>query len=267
MAQHVPVATAELSRRLDAVSAACLAQRYDGPGNPMGTQWLRAGTLVAHKVPHVPENAFMNAAHGLVAPDQVDTVLAFFGATGQSCWIGVSPHTPTAVTDRLAAEGFRPVSYSAVLYGTPGIRTHPEGVEVTAVGDGELDLFLDTLNRGFDVPAEHMDAIRANQQFWGDVENWSLLLARLEDEDEPVGAAVLAVTDGCGYLAAASTLADQRRHGVHAALVAHRIALANELGCSLVSAEAGAGSVSQCNLQRGGLEIAHTKTVWSNAAA
>lgn len=211
----------------------------------------------------MPESAFMNSVHGLHDVALLDDVLAFYAQTEQCCWIDVTPGTPTEVTDALVAQGFPPASCMSVLYGLPRPCESAANVDVQRVAAEDLDVFLDTLNVGFDVPVEHLTGIRANQQFWKDVRNWRHYLARVDGE--PAGAAVLAVTDGCGYLAAASTLPAFRRGGVHAALLSRRVHDAHELGCTLVCGQTPAGSGCQRNQQRAGLQIAHTKTAWTNA--
>ena len=97
----MPTATADLARRLERVAADYLVTRYSGPGNPMGTQFLRDSDLIATKVPYVPHNRFMNGVHGLEHAGQLPAVLSFYGATGQPCWIDVLPDASTALTNAL----------------------------------------------------------------------------------------------------------------------------------------------------------------------
>jgi GNAT superfamily N-acetyltransferase len=85
-------------------------------------------------------------------------------------------------------------------------------------------------------------------------------LAAVDGRDSAVG--VLGVRDGVAYLANASTLEAARRRGCQTALIAHRIADAAIAGCELVTALTTFGSASQRTLERTGLRIAYTKTVW-----
>jgi hypothetical protein len=73
---------------------------------------------------------------------------------------------------------------------------------------------------------------------------------------------VLGVRDRVGYLANASTVEAFRRRGCQTALVARRIDDAATAGCELVTALTTFGSASQRTLERAGLRIAYTKTVW-----
>jgi GNAT superfamily N-acetyltransferase len=61
-----------------------------------------------------------------------------------------------------------------------------------------------------------------------------------------------------------ATLPKFRRQGIHAALISERLKLAIELGCTAATGQADAGSTSQCNQQRAGLSIVHTKCIWTN---
>jgi hypothetical protein len=260
----LPCASAELSRRLETVAAQYLVDRYSGPGNPMQAEFLRLGSVIATKVPFVPRNPLMNAVHGLEDPVLLPQLLSFYAQTGQPCWIGVAPHVEPAMTDALIEHGFKPASSKAVLYGRAAApRPSAPDVQVTPVGAAELDAFLDTINVGFDVPPGMLAGLRRNQSFWCDVAHWRLYLARVDGV--PAGAAVLALADGLGYLAAGATLSAFRNRGVHAALVAQRLADAAGAGCELVTGQADFLGASHRNQQRAGLQLAHVRQDWTNA--
>ena len=141
----------------------------------------------------------------------------------------------------------------------------PGTVAVAWVERKDRDLFLDTMNLGFGMPAAQLETVRRNQSFWCDVPNWHLCMARIGGE--PAGAAVLSVHGTVGYLAAGSTLPAFRHRGIHAALIAARLKRARELGLAKVTGQADFGSQSQRNQQRAGLAIAHTKSIWTNQGA
>lgn len=260
---ELPPSSAALSRRLEAVATQYLVERYSGPGNPMKAQVLRCGSVVATKVPFVPGNALMNAVHGLEDPADLPAVLAFYGETKQPCWVELPPHVDAGVPRTLAEHGFKPCARKAVLYGAATARPSSEEVDVQQVGAAELELFLDTINRGFDVPESMLAGLRRNQAFWCDVAHWRLYMARVDGE--AAGAAVLAISDGLGYLAAGSTLPAFRRRGVHAALVARRLTDAAAAGCELATGQAELGSGSHRNQERAGLRLAHERQDWTNA--
>jgi len=255
----------ELSRRVEHAAAEYLLDRYSGPGNPMGTHVLRVGAAVATKVPFAPLNGQMNSVHGLEDPALLPDVFEFYAATQQPCWISVPPYAPLALTDALVRNGFRVDQYSSALVAEPVPTPRPSPVVVDEIGRAELDLFLDTMNTGFDQRPDVLPVLRRNQSFWCAVPHWHLFLARVDGA--PAGAAVLSVHDDVGYLAAGSVLPQFRGCGIHAALIAARVAKAKARGCKIVTGAAAWGSQSQRNQQRAGLAIAHVKCVWTNRPA
>jgi GNAT superfamily N-acetyltransferase len=266
LGQHeLPIASSDLSRRLEAAATRYLVERYSGPGNPMGMELLRLDSVVATKVPFMPQNALMNAVHGLEDAALLPQLLGFYAQPEQPCWVELAPHVDPALSHALIEHGFRPHSYKAVLYGaaSTAVATASSEVRVTRVDASELELFLDTLNKGFDMPDAMLLRLRRNQAFWCDIEHWRLYLAWVGDQ--PAGAAVLALTDGLGYLAAGSALPAYRGRGVHAALIARRIADAAQAGCELVTGQAAFTSSSHRNQERAGLKLAHVRQDWTNA--
>ncbi len=256
------VATADLARQFDALAADYLVARFSGPGNPMGAQLLRAGDMVATKVPYVPLNPLMNRARGISSAAQLHEVLAFYAATQQRCWIEVVPSTPAAVTNEMISTGFRVESYASTLYTAPLPAPAHHDVDISDVTETGLDEFLDTLNTGFGTPSQVLPGMRANQRFWSKVPTWHLFMARVNGV--AAGAAVLSVHDDTAYLAAASTLPAFRNRGIQSALISACMARAQALGCSVVTGQAAWGSSSQGNMQRAGMQISHVRTLWTN---
>ena len=254
---------AEMSATIERIAAEYLAARYSGPGNPMGTEMLIDGDLLATKVAFAPGNSQMNGVHGLYRADLLPRVLDFYAATQQPCWVDVTPATPVSVTDALCRAGFRPTSYVSALCAEPLPVQPARDGDIVEVTPADLHVFLDTINEGFGMPPSMLAALRQNQAFWCDVPAWRLILARVDGR--PAAAAVLSIHDDTGYLAAAATLPAFRNRGLQTSLIAARIAAARERGCRRITGQAAAGSVSQCNQQRAGLCIVHTKVIWSNA--
>lgn len=259
--QPMEVATLALGRSLERVAAEYLRDRYSGPGNPMDALILDDPPILATRVPFVPQNSLMNGAHGVEHAEDFERVREFYG--DQPFWIDVTPSATPGLLATLGDSDFRPEAFSSVLHAGPIPEPTAHSITIQTIEPDDLDAFLDVLNLGFGIPTDALDALRANQSFWCDVPNWRLLLARIDDE--PAGAAVLAVSEDIAYLAAAATLPRFRGQGVHSALIAERLKLARAGGCNQVTGQAEAGSTSQCNQQRAGLGIVHTKCVWTNA--
>ena len=260
----MPVTSQDLSRRIEQAAAQYLLQRYCGPGNPMGTQVLRIGDAFATKVPFAKSSALMNSVHHLEDPALLPEILEFYAATGQPCWVTVPPYIPIAVTNALCAAGFHIERYASSMVAEPVPQQRASTVDVREIERSELDVFLDTLNAGFDADAASLPILRRNQSFWCDMPDWHLFLARVDGA--PAGAAVLSIHGDIGYLAAASVLPAYRGRGLQAALIAARIAVARARHCAVVCCGADWGSQSQRNQQRAGLVIAHVKSIWTNSS-
>ena len=257
--------TAELSRRIEDAASQYQRARFSGPGNPLGTQVLKRGAMFATKVPFSPQNGLMNSVHGLDDPALLPEVLAFYAATEQACWVSVPPYVSTTVTDALAAAAFRVESYSSAMVAQPVPEAPCGQIDVREAAREELDVFLDTMNFGFDQNTAMLANLRRNQSFWCDVPDWHLFLARVRGE--PAGAAVLSIHGDIGYLAAGSVLPPFRARGVHTALIGARLERARARQCGIVCGNAAWGSQSQRNQQRAGLTIAYVKSIWTNQRA
>jgi len=75
-------------------------------------------------------------------------------------------------------------------------------------------------------------------------------LVRDVDDGRPIGCASLTVRDGVATLGGMSTLASERGRGVQSSLIAHRVRLAVELGCDIVTSTVAPGGTSERNLLR-----------------
>lgn len=86
------------------------------------------------------------------------------------------------------------------------------------------------------------------------VDGDGFVLARDAGDGRPVGCASVTVNDGVATLGAMTTLPDERRRGVQAALIHHRLRLARRLDCDIAVTTAAPGGVSERNLLRHGFE-------------
>ena len=147
----------------------------------------------------------------------------------------------------------------AVLCGLPETPVET-GIDVRRVESHDALRYADLLLEGLGVPA---DDRALNAPVWAaraQLADATFYAASVDGHDAAVG--VLSVRDGIGYLANASTVERFRRRGCQTALVARRIADAASAGCELVTALTEFGSASQRTLERCGLRLAYTKTVW-----
>ena len=143
-----------------------------------------------------------------------------------------------------------------------GAENPPEtesGFEIKEVSDSdEAVTFGEIITRSFEWPD--------GMKYWfanlAGRKNWKTYLAY--EQDTPVASASLYVKDECGWLSFAGTMPDYRGMGAQSALIARRIADANELGCRVLTAESSEDdeqkrSQSLQNLQKLGFEVAYTR--------
>lgn len=83
----------------------------------------------------------------------------------------------------------------------------------------------------------------------------------------PLGCASLTIRDGIATLGGMSTLPVERRRGVQAALISHRIRLCHDAGCDLATSSTEPGSGSERNLARAGFRPLYDKVTLRRPAA
>ena len=79
-----------------------------------------------------------------------------------------------------------------------------------------------------------------------------LVLAADADDGRPLGCANVHIVGGLAILGGMSTLPAERRRGVQAALIAHRVAIAADAGCDLAVSSTLPANASERNLTRAG---------------
>ena len=82
------------------------------------------------------------------------------------------------------------------------------------------------------------------------VDGPGFVLARDAVDDRPLGCASVSIHDGVATLGGMSTLPTERRRGVQAALVGHRLRQARSAGCVIATTTTAAGGASERNLGR-----------------
>ena len=263
---EVQFVSSEVVRRLEGAIDAFAVAWLEGHAlrdNPAGIRLERFSGVTAAAAPRRPELDFMNRVHGLAFAGArvLEEVLSFYRSLGLRPWVELPPGAE-GVAAGLAEAGARPVESAAVLFGTPRSLPPPppRTVEVRRIGREDAHRFAELLLEGHGVPAEAraLDAPGiATTASRDDIGFYAAIVDRRE-----AAAGVLALHDRIGYLANASTLPAFRRRGCQSALVARRIADADAMGCDLVASLTSFASASQRTLERAGLRIAYTRTVW-----
>src|SRR5262249_33730561 len=126
-----------------------------------------------------------------------------------------------------------------------------------------MDAFLDAYIAGWKVP-DGPGFKRNVSASWLNRPGWTMFFARVDGT--PAAEGKLYVKDGAGYLADASCDPRFRGRGLHAALLARRIAAAREAGCSFVCSGAAYLSTSHRNMERSGMRILFNRAIWTEPA-
>ena len=267
----LPRVTAALVRALDDADLAATRTRLDAirarPGNPFGIAFAEFGALWAVRCLGIPVHHFNRiAVRGPASPAEVAQALAWFAETSPR--VELLPGSFDSTTAELfASRGFAQVGFHAGLYSDPAeaVDAAVPGVRVERVDAASFDAFLATNLAAWGMPADHLELAQVNQRHWLTSPGWQLYLAYVDDR--PASAAVLAVHEGLGYLATCATLPDLRRRGGQTALVRRRLADARALGCTLACGQAAFASSSQHVMERAGMRLAYTKSLWAARGA
>jgi hypothetical protein len=195
------------------------------------------------------------------------TIISWYAERGLAPRFEMAPDLPFAeLALALAADGFAQTEFVDLLWAPASeVRAdlddlaHVEVIHVEP-GSPDADEFARVLLGGHEVEdasAEHHAALAAMAALDGR----RCYLASIETAS--VGAAILTVLDGVGYLTNASTLPEARQLGAQQALIAHRIADADVAGCDVLAGLANPFGGSHRNMERAGLGIAYPKVSWT----
>jgi ribosomal protein S18 acetylase RimI-like enzyme len=251
----LPIVTEELARRLEAVGVEFIAGWLRGIP---GVRVERFGAAEASLNPSLADVDFMNTVMGLYPEDAevLGAILAFYAEAGVRPWLELPPAPGfDALSEPLADAGAVPVGFHTMLYGAA--RRAERDPRVREARPDEAAEFGDVLLRGHGAPD---DAPRTHIVAWAERSDSRMYVAEVDGRIGAAGALVL--HDDLAYLANASTLPEARGRGLQSALIAARVDAAARAGIALVSAQAAWSSPSQRNLERAGLRVAYTKTVW-----
>ena len=240
-----------LEAPLDAFGIARAEELAELPGNPLGLQIERFGRVFAPAALAAPELDFVNRITGLGPGDgeRVAEILSFYGDLALRPWLEVTPGV------QLSAEAAL-LGFQSVLFGPVSEVAEPSlPVRETDDVGATARLLLDAFGVPPEIAERHAPALaRATARTSGRT-------FVIDLDDRRVAGAILTTMDGLGCLAMAGTLPEFRGRGCQSALITARIAAAADGGCDLIVASAEFGSVSQRNLERGGLTVAYTKPV------
>jgi hypothetical protein len=266
---ELPILTHEIARRIEKAHVEFIAQRIGGialqHGNPFAVQVVRLGQAVAFLAEKL-QVEWMNTIHLLSETDlnKIPELAGVYRKAGVKLRAEILPGDLTPrLAEALSDLGMRQNDFHAAVYGVSieSSADLKDGLEIDEVRGEDFSLFLDTFLSGVNFPNVMRAAAKQNMRHWIEQTNWRLYLARVGGS--PVAAAVLSMTDGIGYLAAAATVPAHRNRGCHEALIRRRLTDANLFGRPLVVGQCAYGLTSHRNMQRCGLRLAYTKAIWT----
>jgi GNAT superfamily N-acetyltransferase len=232
------------------------------PGNPDGARVRVEGAARAFLVASVPNPVF-NHVLGMTARDAgaLPELAAWYGEHRLPLRVDVTPaQADLGLFDAMAGLGMRQTGFYGGLYGEPADGGAVAGV---VVEEAEAAEFARVYVRGFGFPEARWTTMARSVRVLAERPDCRFYRARTGAATDGVG--LLFVAAGTGYLATAATLPERRGRGVQTALIRHRMAVAAAEGADLVVGQTAVGSGSQRTMERCGLRVAYTKSVWTQA--
>jgi GNAT superfamily N-acetyltransferase len=242
-----------MDARLEGVEAEAFASLAESAGLPV----LRIAGGVCTAAPIAPANSLLNRVNGVAdaSDDELAEIAAFYRANGVDRYI-VAPPQPE-LADRLRARGFelrnRWMTFRRDVAAPPPSASTALQIE-TARGDEFAAIVGPVSGMPADVSALFGSLVGRD--------GWHCLVAC--DGTEAVACGALFAHEGAGWLGAAGTLPAHRGKGAQGALLAARIALAQELDLDVLTTETGerrddASDISYRNILRAGFEEAYLR--------
>ncbi len=199
-----------------------------------------------------------------VQPGEIDTFEEHCTERGHDPTIDVWTHADPDLSAMLHQRGYERddevVALCHLLDGPFAKHSH----RVEAVSEATLDEWCDGAATGWGHDGTER---RRGSDLYGHAafraQRPGLLLARPFDDQQVSGCAALAVVGDTAILGGMSTLPGHRRTGVQTTMISARLQLAIELGCSLATTQAEAGSDSLRNLLRHGFVEVDRVTSWT----
>ena len=244
-----------LARRLEAAEAvnAAACARSGGAAIYIG------GGCAVFAGDHSPlSQAVGLGLNGPVPEPEVDRMEEFFRSRGTPVSVDLCPLADPGLVEILGRRGYRATEFTTVLVREmAGFEPAPADPRVRPAAASEADLWVRTVGSGFC----ERDELSAEEQSVG-----RLILAipaacyfGFAASGESAAAAAMTVHSGLAVLFGDSTRVAFRRQGLHAALIAARLADAHTAGCDLATAATAPGSPAQAHFERAGFRVVYTK--------
>ncbi|MFF2178370.1 GNAT family N-acetyltransferase [Lysinibacillus sp. NPDC058147] len=237
--------------------------------NAMGVEIGQFEGVYAFSIKNIPGPSY-NVVKGnsLGSENTIDKILSFYRTREIPVRFDLAPQYINATSlQKLHNAGLYQSDFHATLY----CELNEETVEKTKnsciklrqIKEDEFDRYGNIYVEGFGMPAFLAEGVAINNQVLYDKPGWSFYIASLQGEDVGIGS--LYINDGTAILAASAVKPIARNQGIHQALIQFRINEALQQNCSLMIGHAKFASISQNNMERCGLRMAYTKSIWTEA--
>jgi GNAT superfamily N-acetyltransferase len=193
-------------------------------------------------------------AMGLSQPataDDFDLLEERSEAVGVEPSVDVVPTADRSVTEIAGARGYAVLRFLTTHQRPLGddVGAGPSDLSITIepAGGQLFDVWKEVAAEGFG--AVESEARRASDAFAkaaAAVDEDGLLIARDAEDGRPLGCGTVTIRDGL------ATLPSERRRGVQAALISHRLRIAVDAGCDLAVSSSVPANTSERNLARAG---------------
>jgi GNAT superfamily N-acetyltransferase len=263
--------TPQLARRIEQNDIDYSRSRLQGmqqaQGNPLHIEIKRYGNLNAFMIVHWPDFWYGNKVLGLEPSGEtyLSEIIELFAKYHLNFRFEVMPgNLNSSLASRLHKLQFAQMGFNTAVYGQPSlaVKSSPgDQIKVREVQPNEIDLFLDLYQDGFELPRLKSNEKEAVLSWLGRAKS-RLYLCIAHVDDVPAGVGILYMENRIGLLADATTLPGFRGRGFHTAMIHHRIAQAEKRGCDLLTSFVEFGSTSHLNLEKAGLRVAYTKSMW-----
>lgn len=262
----------ELAQRLENSEIDTLSSRLieiqNMDGNPMDVEIQRFGNATAFSVKNIPGPSF-NTVKGLKAGDEkhIKGIVDFYKQKDIPFRFELTPSLTTSdLLTHLHEAGYYQHDFHTTLYTQvskildTADKLLDQKITIRKLKRHEFSIFAEIYIKGFQMPPFLKNGVALNNEILYGNKGWTFYLASYENE--PAGIRVLYIKDSIATLAAAATIPFFRNKGIQSALIKHRIYQACLQDCDLAVGQAKFASTSQNNMERAGLKIAYTKSIW-----
>lgn len=176
-------------------------------------------------------------------------------AVGVEPSVEVSPATLEGVRDQLAMRGYQHsgtrLALSRAVGTADAVHSSDPAFVIEPANGALLPMWQAVSLEGWGhVTPDAVASSNAFARAAAVVDEDRTLLVSDVDGSRPIGCASLTVRDAVATLGGMSTVPSERGRGVQSALIAHRLRLAFELGCDIVTSTVVPGGTSERNLLR-----------------